>query len=305
MNNYCMNCGKTGHYTKACQEPIISCGIICFKINNLSLNKIEKFLFNKYVNIEDYNYNNINYINKIDFHRNDIKFLMIQRKHSLSYIELLKGKYNELDNDKIFNMFELMSLNEVNDIKTTDFEILWDNLWKETARSKVFMKEMNQSKYKFNYLKKKKIFDLCQSKYENPEWGFPKGRRNKFENNNECANREFSEETSLSNYTQFNRINPIEETFLGTNSINYKHIYYLGGSYEDNLTFSVDNYEIGNIGWFTLDEVLNLLRPYNKSKINIINQIYFFLCVVNDKINKHHNIVNNHPTVVNNYLCSK
>jgi ADP-ribose pyrophosphatase YjhB (NUDIX family) len=286
MNNYCMNCGKSGHHTKSCNEPITSCGIICFKINNFQLKKIEKFLFNKYINIEDYNYYNINYINKIDFHRTDIKFLMIQRKHSLSYIEFLRGRYSENDLPKINNIFELMTKEEVKKIKVNDFEMLWDDLWKDTAKSKNFIKEMNISKNKFIFLKTNKIIDNLDSKYENPEWGFPKGRRNKFENNNLCANREFTEETNLSNYIQFDRINPIEEVFTGTNNINYKNIYYFGSSEEEELSYSFDNYEIGNIGWFTIDEVLSLLRPYNKTKVNLINQIYFFICILIDKINK-------------------
>jgi ADP-ribose pyrophosphatase YjhB (NUDIX family) len=286
MNNYCLNCGKSGHHTKLCNDPITSCGIICFKINNLKLNKIEKFLFNKYINIEDYNYYNINYINKIDFHRTDIKFLMVQRKHSLSYIEFLRGRYNEHDLEKIKNIFELMSKKEVADIKLNDFETLWNNLWNDTAKSKSFLKEMSISIHKFNILKKNKIIDTFESKYENPEWEFPKGRRNKFENNNNCANREFIEETNLSNYIQFDRINPVEEVFRGTNNIKYKNIYYFGSSEEEELSYSSDNYEIGNIGWFTLDEVLLILRPYNKTKLNLVNQIYFFLCILTDKINK-------------------
>ena len=286
MNNYCMNCGKSGHHAKSCNDSITSCGIICFKINNLQLNKINKFLFNKYINIEDYNYYNINYISKIDFHRTDIKFLMVQRKNSLSYIEFLRGRYNEHDLVKINSIFELMSKKEVAEIKLNDFETIWDNLWKETAKSKSFLKEMNSSKHKFDILKKDKIIDNLESKYENPEWEFPKGRRNKFENNNDCANREFIEETNLSNYIQFNRINPVEEVFTGTNNINYKNIYYFGSSEEEELSYSFDNYEIGDIGWFTLDEILLLLRPYNNTKVNLINQIYFFLCILTDKINK-------------------
>lgn len=284
-NSYCMNCGKSGHHTKGCSEPIISCGIICFKINNLQLKKIQKFLFNKYINIEDYNYNNINYINKIDFHCKDIKFLMIQRKHSLSYIEFLRGRYNETDIEKLKKLFELMSKKEVNNIKINNFDFLWDRLWNETARTKTYMKEMIQSKNKFNYLKNNKIIENFESNYDNPEWGFPKGRRNKFENNINCANREFVEETNVTNYTYFDRINSIEETFLGTNNINYKHIYYLASSEEETLCYNFDNYEIGNIGWFTIDQILKLLRPYNESKINIINQIYFFISVITDKLN--------------------
>lgn len=285
MNNYCMNCGKSGHNSKLCSEPIISCGIICFKINNTGLHKIEKFLFNKYITIEDYNYNNLDYINKVDFHKSNIKFLLIQRKHSLSYIEFLRGRYDENDNIKVKEMFELMTKFEVTQIKTLEFDTLWDKLWEETARSKTFLKELNVSKVKFNYLKTNNLLDELVSKYDTPEWGFPKGRRNKYETNVECANREFVEESNLTNYMHYDRINLIEENFTGTDLVNYKHIYYLAGSEVNELNYSKDNYEIGNIGWFTLDQVLKLIRPYNTSKIDIINQIYFFLSVITDKIN--------------------
>lgn len=286
MNIYCMNCGKSGHFTKVCTEPITSCGIICFKIDNISLSKIDKFLINKYIDIEDYNYSNLNYYNKINFHRSDIKFLMIQRKHSFSYIEFLRGKYNENDETKLNSMFELMSKSEVEEIKNNDFDYLWNKLWNKTAQSKNFIKECNISKNKFNNLKNNNLLNNLESKYDSPEWGFPKGRRNKFENNNDCANREFIEETNLTNYTLFDRIKLMEETFTGTDLNNYKHVYYIAGSEELDLEYSLDNYEIGNIGWFTIDEILYLLRPYNKGKINIINQIYFFLSIMTDKINK-------------------
>ena len=285
MNNYCINCGKNGHNSKVCNDPITSCGIICFKIDHLPITKIEKFLFNKYINIEDYNYSHINYYNRTNFHRKDIKFLLIQRKHSLSYIEFLRGKYDENDIIKVTNMFELMAKKEVENIKNYEFEYLWNNLWKETARSKTFLKEMVLSRNKFNNLKKNNVISNLKSKYLEPEWGFPKGRRSKYENNYECAHREFVEETNLLNYMQFDRIGTMEETFNGTDNNLYKHIYYIAGSDEDELTNNFDNYEVGNIGWFTIDQVLNLLRPYNKSKINLINQLYFFLTVIADKIN--------------------
>jgi len=284
MNNYCINCGKQGHRPNICKEPIISCGVICFKIENFPLKKLELYLYNKFLNIEEYNYKNINYLNKIDFHNNNIKFLLIQRKHSLSYIEFIRGRYNELETNEIKSICELMTKHELESIKTKSFEELWDNLWKATAKNKLYNKEMLNSKTKFNYLKNNNILDNLQTTYDYPEWGFPKGRRNKTENNYECAVREFIEETNLDNFNVFSRINSIEEVFTGTNNINYKHIYYIAYSEEENLYYSLDNYEIGNIGWFSLDEILLLLRSYNTTKKDIINQIYFFISVIINKI---------------------
>ena len=147
MNNiYCINCGKHGHCNKKCNEPTISCGIICFKINNFKIKKIKDFFSNKFIDIEEYNYKNLNYIHKIDLFKNDIKFLLIQRKHSISFIEFIRGKYNENDTNKIQQMFELMSVIEINLIKNNDFDFLWTKLWQKTATKKIYQKEFNVSK---------------------------------------------------------------------------------------------------------------------------------------------------------------
>ena len=256
MNNYCTNCGKLGHNNKTCIEPITSCGIICINIKKISTQKFENFLYNKFIDIQDYNYKNLNSLNKIYKYKNDIKFLLIQRKHSLCYIEFIRGRYNEKKINNIKYLFSLMSKNEVTNIKNNEFQILWDNLWKKTAYNKNFIKELNNSKIKFNYCKKNNLFDNLITIYETPEWGFPKGRRNKYEKNLDCAIREFEEETNYKNYILYNRINYVEEIFKGTNNIDYKHVYYMAGSDDDMIENINDTYEIGNIGWYTYEETL-------------------------------------------------
>ena len=182
-------------------------------------------------------------------------------------------------------MFSLMSKKEVHDIKNNEFDILASRLWNISLTSKVFQKEINLSEKKFKYLKSNNIINNLESNYEETEWEFPKGKRNRYENNSECANREFIEETNIINYTQYTRINHLEEVFYGTNQIKYKHVYYIAGSDESVVSCSIDNYEILNVNWFTLDEIIKLLRNYNTSKINLINQLYFFISIIIKKIN--------------------
>ena len=281
---YCINCGKSGHNNKDCLEPIISCGVICFNIKNISVQKIENILYNKFIDIEEFNYKNLKLLNKILKYKDDVKFLLIQRKHSLSYIEFMRGRYNEKDINDLKQLFSLMSKTEVENIKKKEFQVLWDKLWNKTARSKAFLKELSNSKNKFSYCKKNNLFDELESNYETPEWGFPKGRRNRYEKNLDCAIREFEEETNYKNYTIFNRINYMEETFKGTNMIDYKHIYYFAGSDSDQINDINDTYEVGNIGWYSYSDALKLIRKYDATKLDIINQTYFFLIYVLEKI---------------------
>ena len=284
--NYCINCGKNGHNNKECSEPIISCGIICFMIDNIPIKNIERYLFNKYIEIEEYNYKNLNYIDKIDLNNNNIKFLLIQRRHSFSFVDFMRGKYDKKNIEKLKKIFSLMSKDEVLDIKLNTFEYLWEKLWLKKINT--HQKEFIISKNKFNYLKNNNIIDDFNTDYDYPEWGFPKGRRNRYENNIQCANREFIEESSLNKYTLFHRLNHIEETFIGSNNVSYKNIYYIAGTDENQINkienMIYDTFEIGKIGWFSLNEILKLLRPYDLSKIDLINQLNYFLMIIKEKI---------------------
>lgn len=283
--NNCLNCSKNGHNHKTCNEPIISYGVICFNINtqlNITNKKIENFFYNKFIDINDFNYSNINNIKLLSDFYNEIKILMIRRKHSLNYIEFIRGKYN-LNETCIDNLFKLMSIDENKKIRTNTFDELWNEIWIKTAKSKIYQKEYNLSKNKFNKLKENNFFDLeITTTYNEPEWGFPKGRKNTNEKNLNCALREFSEETNIdiNNIHLLERLNYLEEEYNGTDHVKYKHVYYLASS-DNEILLNTNNenqlYEIGDIGWFTVSEAINKIRYYHETKIKILHKIYFFI----------------------------
>jgi ADP-ribose pyrophosphatase YjhB (NUDIX family) len=288
--NNCLNCGKYSHIIKYCKEPILSCGIICFNIDPMvcdKLNIIKYFNDNSISDVEEYNRMHINNLLQnselISSYYNMIKILMVRRKHSLNYIEFLRGKY-ELETIKNHNIFKLMSYDEIQNIKTNNFDILWNELWTVTANHKIYKKEYNLSKKKFNVLMKNNFYNLldCMDdfKYMEPEWGFPKGRKNMDETNLDCAKREFNEETHI-NLDSLNIIDSLNvtEDYIGTNMKNYRHIYYMANTLT-NIEVSQDNVqltEIGDIAWVTIPEAIEKIRPYHDAKIKIIHQIYFFI----------------------------
>jgi 8-oxo-dGTP pyrophosphatase MutT (NUDIX family) len=297
---YCGNCGKKGHVYRYCHKPIISLGIICIKYDN-ELNNIIKYnkehhrIFNKY-NMIDKNYDSRikNIIDK------KIKFLMICRKHTIGYIEFIRGNYN-IDNynniQYIENIFKLMTKNEIENIKKKDFDFLWNDVWVVKDNQNSHQKEYQQSKIKFNILlkgvniqidNKKNKIDLeycinnCKIKWNEPEWEFPKGRRNIREEDLNCAIREFEEETDFKNQDyKLLDLNPISEIFMGTNGNNYKHTYYFAQSEKNNLTISENNIyqqiEISNIKWFTFEEAMDKIRSYNIERKKILEKIYNML----------------------------
>jgi 8-oxo-dGTP pyrophosphatase MutT (NUDIX family) len=281
--------------------------------NNLLLEN--QFTFNKIEKLhEDYNLFDTPltlFDNYRDIIKQNIKFLMIQRKFSVGFIEFIRGKYDENNNEYLIFLLNQMTPYEIKNIEEKDFDHLWNLLWNNkysniplNVRSfddldkydltynekkiylKVHLKEYNISKKKFIYLKENNIITnlitIVEPKFNEPEWGFPKGRRNIHEKPLDCALREFEEETNIdrNNIKIFDRINPINECFIGTNKINYKHTYYLGymgTCLSTNVETESQLIEIGNIGWFTYEEAINIIRPYHKNRINIINDIINFL----------------------------
>tara|TARA_Y100001958_G_scaffold159682_1_gene162420 strand:- start:6285 stop:6989 length:705 start_codon:yes stop_codon:yes gene_type:complete len=206
------------------------------------------------------------------------KILMINRKDSLCYIDFIRGKYNINDYNYINKLFSRMSNKEIDNIKNKSFEELWKNLWniKYDVHKK---KEYKISEKKINKIKKNYNFPV--SKYENSEWEFPKGKKNSNEPNKIAACRELEEETNIkkNDYKIINNIIPISETINAENNINYKNIYYLGLCLNDSNIFINDKNidqvnEIKNVKFLERDEAISLIRDYNISKINIINNIF-------------------------------
>jgi len=253
---YCNNCGKYGHYFRECKDAITSYGIICFKLTPYPLNKNQKL------------------------ETKHIKYLAIRRRNTLSYVEFIRGKYKFADIKFIKTLFERMTIQEREDILTTDFDELWNKLWINHRFKKTNKPEFTRSKKKFldlkagvsvnaKYISIELLMKNTISKYIEPEWTFPKGRRNCYEDDLNCAKREFQEEANLTEH-DYSVVDtePVPERHCGTNNIWYRTIYYLALCTTDTeLQINPENPaqsgEVSAIGWFSFEELYNnLLRDY-------------------------------------------
>lgn len=256
--HFCNNCGKNGHIFNQCKMPITSFGVIAFRLNM------------------DGAY----------------EYLMIRRKDTLGYIDFMRGKYSIHDKEYIVNMVKQMTASEKEKLMTMDFDELWGDVWGESEQlSNQYKSEQHDSKKKFSQLKSGvvvhgdfySINSIIQtatefSMWTEPEWGFPKGRRNYYEKDYDCALREFYEETGYNPklLKNIHNILPFEEIFTGSNYKSYKHKYYLMFMpYENsNIMTKYEETEVSEIAWKKIEECVSCIRPYNLEKIRLISNIH-------------------------------
>jgi ADP-ribose pyrophosphatase YjhB (NUDIX family) len=291
MNNKKYNYSNKNNYdNREIKEPITSWGIILVDVSSID----NKNIIHKRTSLKNKIYNiclrNKHDLEKISTYMQNIKFLLIQRRHSIGFMDFIRGKY-KLDNvDQINSLFQYMHQNEIDLLKIKTFEELWNEIWNNYEhRINNLKREFIIAQEKFDKLKNGIIgtdielnldFFIKNVKplYNFLEWGFPKGRRDKTESTLDCALREFSEETNIDikNINVINEIEPIEENLIGTNGVSYRHIYYIA-EIKNNTDLKLNNNnEIGNIGFFQYNTAQNILRDYHVEKKNILENIYMY-----------------------------
>lgn len=213
-NKYCSNCGKHGHTQYECVLPIISIGIILFRVKN-----------------------------------NNVQYLAIRRKETFGYCDYVKNRQKNYNRTFLRNVIDEMTNEEKNIVRN-----------------------------KYDDLLTHEVLNISATSWTEPEWGFPKGRRNNGEKDLECGLREFQEETgfNVSDINLIENINPFEELFIGSNLKSYKQKYYLAytSCSDDEILSRFQKSEVSKMSWFTIDDCRKYIRPYNSEKLQLINNIH-------------------------------
>jgi len=188
-----------------------------------------------------------------------------------------------------------MTPNEIHKIDNNAFDYLWDDVWSHRQSNTVHThEEYLDAKKKFEILKNntknandvdlKYFIKNGSPVYDQPEWGFPKGRRSGNETDLQCAIREFEEETGLNDgdYVVVTNVEPIIEDIIGTNGIKYRHKYFIAiVNTQKKIHVEKSNIsqisEIGDIGTYNIDDALNKIREYHAIRKRIIYMVFLYV----------------------------
>ncbi len=244
----CINCEKIGHIFKNCTKPVISYGLVAFRINN---------------NIPEY--------------------LVIQRKDTIGYTDFIRGKY-DTTTDIVKLYIQEMTYEEIHKIRSYSFRMLWDDIF-FNKKSNIYKNEYARALKKFESIDvinlTEDYYQLNKLKYHGQEYGFPKGRKNFNEDQLVCAMREFAEETGYSDtdYTFLKNIIPHRESYIGIDNKNYIHKYYVVKFNNTSKKPHIDttNYlqygEIKSLKWMNFRNAYNTFRDYHMAKKGILYKI--------------------------------
>lgn len=241
---YCSNCNGQGHLFKECKKPIKSYGIIAFRRKSSTGN---------------------------------IQVCLIRRKNTISYEAFVRGKYRL---SELGIHLERMTTFEKEKIK----KLTWEQLYSEICylrNSKHASRERKKAKDLYDSINVGALFDDITSEWVTPEWEYPKGRKYIEETESECALREFREETNIKeDSVNILSVDPLIETFEGTNKRTYQNQYFIGivdsDSPEPYIDLNSRNQitEIGDVDWFSMEDAMGLIRDYHVRKKDILCVAY-------------------------------
>ena len=296
-NYLCTNCGKNTHDYKHCNEPVTSWGVILVKYRDMKKPIHNSIDINTYANHKRACIETLNDRIVISNANQNIMFLMVSRKYSVGYVEFIRGRYRPEKIDQVVYLFKQMKPSELDLIKYSlmieeGFTYLWKSFWGNKHILTYLSKDKQRSQENYNILQYngvdgpeidlKTLVNMITVDYDIDEWGFPKGRKNKYESDRDCAIREFKEETgyTANDFKIIDEIKPLIEIFIGTNGITYRHIYYVAElisnkSPVNNITESQKD-EIGNIQFMNFQTALINIRDYHIPKKNLLKNLYIY-----------------------------
>jgi len=250
-------------------------------------NKIDKYKEEREkikIPIDISNIINFSMFSGINSNNKTISYLLVSKKHTYGFTDLVNGKYSFADKKYIFNLLRQLTEEEYNRLINDDFLTLFKEvnyIIDDNNLNKI--KNLDKMEKRFYQLRENipKQYNNVVYSYTTPDWEFPKGKLRGNESILKCARREFQEETGLTpdQYTLFKNIKPFQEVFDGTDGKKYQYTYFIALIKYDVNFDKILTKETSNIGLYAYLDADNRIRHYNGLRKHIIK-------VINDNIFK-------------------
>jgi 8-oxo-dGTP pyrophosphatase MutT (NUDIX family) len=286
----CSNCAAGGHTFRDCPEPVTSFGVIAFRYPRLGPAAQGHLLAETAAALAAA-------AGAAAPQPPQPQFLLIRRKDSLGYVELLRGRYDARDPAYVLDLLDKCTLAERARLLEpgASFDALWLALWSHQA-TRQYRQERDAAHAKFERLRGDAgpaglaaLARRCTTAWLEPEWGLPKGRRNPHEREVACALREFAEEAGVPpRRVVLARCGAapiwLTEAYTGSNGVRYKHRYALARCDADEPATLHDNAvqrrEVSAVRWAGIADAAALLRPYHAEKRRVLEQAAALLAAV-------------------------
>lgn len=216
-----------------------------------------------------------------------LKYLICQRRDSIAFMQFMRNLIDEKDMERYIGLMTKEEKNRCLEFfLKKDPHTIWKDLWVNN-RSKFYKQDYKHCSEQFmkNMEKYIELFKDENVGLDENTWFFPKGRKNDYETDLECALREFEEETNIqsSNIT-VDKNNIFEEFYIGSNNILYKTVYFTAyipfiplkkyKFYPYNIRPKFISGEVYDFEWLDYQTTHKLL---NKEKSQVLEKINNFL----------------------------
>lgn len=235
------------------------------------------------------------------------RYLIYQRRDNYEYIDIIRGNWN--NEKRLKELFAALSAEEKDRLSRFSFRELWDDLW-VTHGSNMHLEGFEKARKRFESFSNDipKIIEGLPAPAtfggdhaNEPQWGFPKGKKNVYtqsgrkETDQECALREFGEETRLStdgiilwgsgcpNVGGTAPLRVYAEFYKGNNGKPYCTYYFLAEiSKMERITrmktpgcirSDAVSDEAANAKWMTFEEALGKLVPRRQNILRKVNHL--------------------------------
>lgn len=271
----CSNCNGKGHFFKDCKKPIQSYGVLAWTLRAVNGANAAPGDFPP---IESSDF--IHRMRQL-YASGEYKLMvcLIRRRHTIGFEAFVRGKYNDVD--ELITHRDRMTVAERSMIEHLDWEHLYTQVMAEKDL-RYMQREKRRAKVMYDEIDIPAFVASAVTNYEQPSWEFPKGRRFAHERDQDCALREFEEETNVPVADVL--IVPaspnayLREEFCGTNKKMYRNKYYVGivhpetdGPFLDQANSSQTS-EVGAVQWFDYEEAMGVMRPFFQEKKRVLQE---------------------------------